>query len=77
MEFARVQGYGIDEREDLDRFEDASQVSRWATEYMRWAVGRGMISGSVKDGKYYMNPKGQATRAECATMLTQFIKKHE
>ena len=77
MEFARVQGYGIDEREDLDRFEDASQVSRWATEYMRWAVGSGMISGSVKDGKYYMNPKGQATRAECATMLTQFIKKHE
>ena len=77
MEFARVQGYGTGERDDFSRFADASQVSRWATEYMRWAVGSGMISGSMKDGRYYMNPRGQATRAECATMLAQFIKKHE
>ncbi len=77
MEFARVRGYGTGERDDFYRFADASQVSKWATEYMRWAVGSGMISGSMKDGRYYMNPKGQATRAECATMLAQFIKKHE
>ncbi len=77
MEFARVRGYGTGEQADLSRFADVSQVSRWATEYMRWAVGSGMISGSMKDGRYYMNPRGQATRAECATMLAQFIKKHE
>ena len=77
MEFARVRGYGTGERDDFSRFADVSQVSRWATEYMRWAVGSGMISGSMKDGRYYMNPRGQATRAECATMLAQFIKKHE
>ncbi len=77
MEFARVRGYGTGERDDFSRFADTSQVSKWATEYMRWAVGSGMISGSMKDGRYYMNPKGQATRAECATMLAQFIKKHE
>ena len=77
MEFARVRGYGTGERDDFSRFADASQISRWATEYMRWAVGSGMISGSMKDGRYYMNPRGQATRAECATMLAQFIKKHE
>ena len=77
MEFARVQNYSTDEREDFAKFADASQVSRWATEYMRWAVGSGIISGSTEDGKYYMNPKGQATRAECAVMLTKFIQKYQ
>ncbi len=77
MEFARVQSYNTDEREDFAKFADASQVSRWATDYMRWAVGSGIISGSTKDGKYYMNPKGQATRAECAVMLTKFIQKYQ
>ena len=77
MEFARVQNYSTDEREDFAKFADASQVSRWATDYMRWAVGSGIISGSTEDGKYYMNPKGQATRAECAVMLTKFIQKYQ
>lgn len=44
---------------------------------MRWAVGAGIISGSTRDGKYYMNPKGQATRAECAVMLTKFVQKYQ
>ena len=77
MEFARVQSYNTDEREDFAKFADASQVSRWATDYMRWAVGSGIISGRTEDGKYYMNPKGQATRAECAVMLTKFIQKYQ
>ena len=76
MEFAKVQGYDTGAREDFGKFADASQVSKWALENMRWAVGSGIISGSTKDGKYYMNPKGQATRAECAVMLTKFIKKY-
>lgn len=38
-------------------FADASSVSGWAAENMRWAVDSGIINGSVKDGKYYMNPK--------------------
>lgn len=75
MEFAKVQGYDVSDSADFGRFADASEVSRWAADNMRWAVGAGIISGSTKDGVYYMNPKGQATRAECAVMLTKFIKK--
>ena len=77
MEFARTQGYDISARGDFGKFADTDQVSGWAAENMKWAVASGIISGSVKDGKYYMNPKGQATRAECAVMLTKFIKEHE
>lgn len=75
MEFAKVQGYDISDSADFGKFADASDVSRWAADNMRWAVGAGIISGSTKDGVYYMNPKGQATRAECAVMLAKFIKK--
>lgn len=76
MEFARVQGYDTSTRADFANFADGSQVSRWAAENMRWAVGSGIISGSTKDGKYYMNPKGEAKRVECAVMLTKFIQKY-
>lgn len=76
MEFARVQGYDTSARADFANFADGSQVSRWAAENMRWAVGSGIISGSTKDGKYYMNPKGEAKRVECAVMLTKFIQKY-
>ncbi len=77
MELAKVQKYDTSDEADFGRFEDASQVSRWAAENMRWAVGAGIISGSTRDGKYYMNPKGEATRAECAVMLTKFVQKYQ
>ncbi len=77
MELAKVQKYDTSDEADFTRFEDASQVSRWAAENMRWAVGAGIISGSTRDGKYYMNPKGEATRAECAVMLTKFVQKYQ
>ncbi len=76
MEFAKVQSYNTSDSADFSKFADASEVSRWATDNMRWAVGAGIISGSTKDGSYYMNPKGQATRVECAVMLTKFIQKY-
>ncbi len=40
---------------------------------MRWAVGCGMINGKNKGGTYYLDAKGNATRAECAAMLTRFM----
>ncbi len=77
MGFAEWKKYDISENADLDKFTDATQVSRWAVDHVRWAVGSGIINGSIRDGKYYLSPKGQATRAECAVMLTQFIQKYQ
>ena len=50
---------------DLSAFPDSASVSPYAVEAMRWAVGAGIVNGM--DGK--LNPQGEATRAQMATML--------
>lgn len=37
---------------------------------MRWAVGSGIING---DDQGNLNPRGNATRGEVATMLMNFV----
>lgn len=61
---------------DLSSFPDVAEVSGWAVEPIRWAVGNGMITGKNVNGTYYLDPKGEATRVECAAMLTRFMKKY-
>lgn len=59
----------------LDRFADSNKVSNWAKDAVGWAVDCEIIRGSKKNGRLYVNPEGYATRAEAATMLTQYDKK--
>ena len=54
------------------RFTDADQVSDWALEAVRWAVGDGIVSGH-DDGR--LAPQGLATRAQAAQMLKNFLEK--
>ena len=56
--------------EHLEQFSDSNQVSSWAVSAMNWAVGRGLINGM--DGK--LVPKGSATRAQTAAILTRFCR---
>ena len=72
--YAQARGYSANDRADLSRFPDISEVSGWAMEHMSWAVGCGMINGKNMNGTYYLDAKGNATRAECAAMLMRFIK---
>ena len=51
-------------------FSDADQVSGWAEDAIRWAVGAGILSG---DGSR-LTPGGQATRAEAASMIMRFMR---
>ena len=51
-------------------FPDAGDVSGWANEAVSWMVKNGIING--KDGK--LVPKGDASRAEAATMLQRFCE---
>lgn len=74
-EYARVNGLDVTERESLEHFTDQEKVNGWAVNYMQWAVAAGMISGKPNgDGSFRLDPKGDATRAECAKMLTMFMK---
>lgn len=54
----------------LDRFDDAGSVSGYAQDAMRWAVENGIINGF---GNGQLAPNGQATRAQVAQMLKNFI----
>ncbi len=74
-EYASVNGLDLTARESLDRFTDEEEVNHWAVDYMKWAVAAGMISGKPNgDGSFRLDPRGDATRAECAKMLTMFMK---
>lgn len=76
-EYASLQGYDISQRQSLSTYTDSSEISHWATEYMRWAVGCGMIGGKPnEDGTARLDPRGNATRAECAAMLMRFLTKY-
>ena len=74
MEYAKTRGFETGQRAELNGFADRADVSRWAVEYVKWAVGCGMLSGKDIDGRRYLVPKGDATRAECASMLMRFIR---
>ena len=58
-------------KQDLSAFVDTDQVSSYAHAAMQWAVAEGVIKG---DGNR-LNAKGDATRAEIATMLMRYLTK--
>ena len=55
---------------DLSKFSDHNKTSSWAREAKEWAVGAGLING--KNGNK-LDPTGDATRAEVATILERLI----
>ena len=55
----------------LTAFVDGEQTSDWAQPAMCWAVDRGLIDG-VGDDR--LVPRGQATRAQAATILMRFAQ---
>lgn len=52
-------------------FNDMGEISGFALEAMRWAVENGILNG-YGDGQ--LGPQGQATRAQVAQMLKNFIE---
>ncbi|MBQ8390835.1 MAG: S-layer homology domain-containing protein, partial [Oscillibacter sp.] len=55
---------------DLSRFHDHHETSDWAKEAKEWAIGAGLITGK---GNNTLDPSGDATRAEVATILERFV----
>ncbi len=53
----------------LGQFSDNEAVSEWAVAAMEWAVAEGIITGI--EGA--LEPQGEATRAQMATMLTRYM----
>jgi hypothetical protein len=76
--YAEVMGMDTAVRGDYSSMVNAEKVSGYAKEPVQWAVGTGLISGSdvtvngiaAKD----LNPRGNTTRAQVATILMRFCE---
>ena len=51
-------------------FKDLVDISSWALEAVAYCGMKGVINGKPGD---FFDPKGNATRAEFATMLIRFL----
>ena len=52
-------------------FTEADQTSGWALDALRWVTEKGVVNGTVNG---ILDPTGQATRAETAQMLKNFVE---
>ena len=57
----------------LDAFPDRAQAPAWAEYELAWAVEQGLINGSAVDGKTYLKPLNQATRAQFVAILQRYL----
>ena len=69
--YSTHKGYDTAAADSITGFADTAQVSSYAVESMRWAVGNSLISGT---GNNTLAPKGNATRAQVATILMRFCQ---
>jgi len=69
--YAGYKDMAIPKLGDLSSFADASEISTWAEEAMKWAVAEALISGRSET---VLAPKGNTTRAEAATILMRYIE---
>ena len=72
--YAGYKGYDTSARADFGSYQDAANVSDFAEEAMQWAVGEGIITGKYQETQ--LDPQGNATRAECATIMMRFMEKY-
>ena len=69
--YAAYAGKDTSKSASLAGFKDAGDVSKWAVDGMKWAVGSGLIAGR---GDQMLAPGATATRAEVAQIMTNFLK---
>ncbi len=67
-----VAALDVDDRADLTTFPDSGSVHSWAAKEMSWANATGLINGKVINGKKYLSPLDQATRAELAVIVKSY-----
>ena len=73
--YADYKGLDTSKTADLSSFPDHSQISAYAREAMSWANAEGLINGNQSAGKLILQPTGNATRAQVATILMRYVEK--
>ena len=73
--FAKYMGYDVTRTNDITTFPDADKVGSWAYDALAWANAEGLITGAKgNDGVTRLDPQGNATREQVATILMRFCK---
>ncbi len=75
--FASFCKYEVAPKGSIGSYPDADAVSDWATDALLWAVGEGLITGSLEGGRTLLVPGGSATREQFAAILGRFDKAKE
>lgn len=57
-------------------FTDAKDISSWARNYVATCQRAGLVNGEKGEGGYSFNPKGNATRAQVATIICNFAQNY-
>ena len=72
--YSEYKGLDVAPTGDLSGFPDEGDVSGYAREPLAWAVGRGLLKGTTNGkGQVVLDPRGGATRAQVATILTRYL----
>ncbi|MBQ2888249.1 MAG: S-layer homology domain-containing protein, partial [Firmicutes bacterium] len=69
--YAAANGQSMNASADLSRFADADSVGEWARTALEWANAEGLITGKTGN---VIDAKGNATRAEVATILMRYLE---
>ena len=69
--YAKVMGVELEEKVEGGTFVDYDQVATWAREAIDWTIRTGILIG--KPGNR-MDPTGNTTRAQAATILVRFVQ---
>ncbi len=70
--YSARKGYDISAVSNLAKYPDCGNVSSFAMDALSWANAVGIISGTEIGGVAYIDPKGNATRAQVATILMRY-----
>ncbi|MCQ2418622.1 MAG: S-layer homology domain-containing protein [Clostridia bacterium] len=72
--FTKSYGLDVPAQGDLSVFPDGVNVSNWAKNGVRWAVGMQLLSGQADEtGKVNLAPGKTASRVEVASVLYRFL----
>ena len=71
--FCRFAGADGADPSSLDVFPDRASVPGWAEQALAWAVEKELVKGNRVDGRVYLQPTGQATRAQFVTILQRYL----
>lgn len=71
--YAVWKNYDTSAKADLSVFPDYRRVSSWAKEALTWANAAELISGTREGNTICLDPSGNATRAQVATIFMRFV----